>query len=324
MKFYNIRKIFNPAWFQGNSSKKNYFEGWYFKVVSADGKNTWAFIPGISLNNNDSHSFIQAINGTTGETWYCKYPAESFSCSRDSFNTRVSGSHFFDNGFTLEIAESGSSFSGVIEFIDPVRFPVSFLRPGIMGWYRYVPFMECYHGVVSLDHGLKGSLTINGKDVDFTGGKGYVEKDWGTSMPQAWVWMQSNHFDSEKTSFMLSVARIPWLGSSFTGFLGFLLHKGILYPFATYTGAVIRKLVISNEMVEASVHSKHFTIHVNGRNSSRGLLKAPVEGEMQRLIHESLDAELDVRLTDKKGYLLFEGTGRNAGLEVVGDKRTLV
>jgi len=78
---YNYRKIFNPDWFQGNGKKKNYFEGWYFKIVSKDGKHTWAFIPGISYGGNQNHSFIQVINGMTGETWYFKYEPSAFSFS---------------------------------------------------------------------------------------------------------------------------------------------------------------------------------------------------------------------------------------------------
>jgi len=28
-----IKRILNPAFFQGNLKKKHYFEGWYFKLV---------------------------------------------------------------------------------------------------------------------------------------------------------------------------------------------------------------------------------------------------------------------------------------------------
>ena len=31
-------------------------------------------------------------------------------------------------------------------------------KAGIMGWYRFVPFMQCYHGVVSLNHKLNGTF----------------------------------------------------------------------------------------------------------------------------------------------------------------------
>ena len=51
----------------------------------------------------------------------------------------------------------------------------------------------------------------------------------GKSMPSAWIWTQSNTFeDRSSNSFMLSVANIPWLGKSLTGFLGFLYVNGEL------------------------------------------------------------------------------------------------
>ncbi|MPN29068.1 hypothetical protein SDC9_176516 [bioreactor metagenome] len=83
------------------------------------------------------------------------------------------------------------------------------LNAGIMGWYRFVPFMECYHGVVSLTHNLNGKIYINNEVHNFKDGKGYIEKDWGSSMPSAWIWMQSNHFNENNSSFMLSIANIP-------------------------------------------------------------------------------------------------------------------
>ncbi|MBN2613071.1 MAG: hypothetical protein JXB00_16070, partial [Bacteroidales bacterium] len=35
--FYNFKKAGNTIIFQGNKKKKNYFEGWYFKMVANDG-----------------------------------------------------------------------------------------------------------------------------------------------------------------------------------------------------------------------------------------------------------------------------------------------
>jgi tocopherol cyclase len=47
-----------------------------------------------------------------------------------------------------------------------------------MGWFAYVPFMECYHGVLSLDHEVNGRLRLGKRETDFSGGRGYIEKDW--------------------------------------------------------------------------------------------------------------------------------------------------
>ena len=35
-----------------------------------------------------------------------------------------------------------------------------------MGWYSFVPHMECKHGIVSVNHDLKGNININGKSID--------------------------------------------------------------------------------------------------------------------------------------------------------------
>jgi hypothetical protein len=95
--------------------------------------------------------------------------------------------------------------------------------------------------VVSLDHVIEGALDIDGRTIDFTGGRGYTEKDWGRSFPSSWIWLQSNHFSTPGSSFTASVAIIPWIGRSFPGFIIGLWHQNKLYRFATYTGAKIRK-----------------------------------------------------------------------------------
>lgn len=68
------------------------------------------------------------------------------------------------------------------------------LSPGVMGPFRFAPFMECYHGVLSLDHSVDGTLEVDGERISYEGGRGYTEKDWGRSFPSAWVWVQSNDF----------------------------------------------------------------------------------------------------------------------------------
>ena len=47
------------------------------------------------------------------------------------------------------------------------------------------------------------------------------------------------------------------------------------------------------------------------------MLRAPVEGEMSRRIRESIDSEVFVRLRERSGNVLFEASGRRAGLEVI-------
>lgn len=327
---YEHRKVFNAPWFQGSKERDNYFEGWYFKNVSADGQNVWSFIPGVSLVKNDSHSFVQAINGQTGETFYFRYPAQSFSFSSEGFEVCIGNSYFSDKMVLLDLDDGVNRFRGELHISESTTYPSWYKRPGIMGWYRYAPFMECYHGVVSLDHALQGSLQYNDQSIRFDAGRGYIEKDWGSSMPKAWIWMQTNHFETQGTSFMLSVARIPWVGNTFTGFLGFFLHKGKTLSFATYTGARITSIETTENDVQITIKGKSHIINIWAKKSPKenkkagnGGLKAPVLGNMERIIHESIDAEISLQILNLNKEIIFSGTGKHSGFEMVGDMALL-
>jgi hypothetical protein len=88
-----------------------------------------------------------------------------------------------------------------------------------MGWYAYVPTMECFHGILSMDHALDGEIEFNGSHYDFVGGRGYIEKDWGRNFPENWIWAQSNNFSNNNLSITASLATIPWKNTSFAGFI---------------------------------------------------------------------------------------------------------
>ncbi len=321
--FYGTKQLWNPEFFQGYNKKEGYFEGWYFKMVSADGKHRYAFIPGISLGE-DEHAFVQFIDGQTGETNYFRFDINEFYYSSNRFAVWVGPNFFSADSFFVDLGKGDKKILGKGIISNRVEYPVKPFSPGIMGWYRFVPFMECFHGVVSLDHELEGNFLIENQVISFDGGRGYIEKDWGKSMPSAWIWTQSNTFDDgSNTSFMLSVANIPWLGSSFTGFLGFLWVNETLYRFATYTGAKIAELNRNEDQINVLIKEKDFSIEFIGLKGMRGELLAPVAGDMSRTIHESIDAEIRVILRNKKGTILYDGTAKNAGLELVGDPSVL-
>lgn len=125
-----------------------------------------------------------------------------------------------------------------------------------MGWYAWMPFLECYHGVVSFDHGLAGTLERDGEPVPFDGGRGYLEKDWGRAFPAGYVWMQTNHFAQPGTCLTASVALIPWLRGEFRGFIVGVRHQGELHQFATHTGARTTSLDIDDDQVRWSLRSR--------------------------------------------------------------------
>lgn len=320
-------RLFHPIVYQGPRNlrhRKGYFEGWYYKFVTADNK-AFAVIPGISLEKEKSHAFIQTIDGSDGSSTYHSFEIDELFISYKPFCIAIG-----DNQFSLEEVNLGDRIplEGRLRIINPILYRNTLTRPGIMGWYRYVPFMECNHGVVSLGHKLDGELKTPRGNLDFSRGQGYIEKDWGTSFPSSYLWMQSNHFTDSSISFMLSLARIPWFGSWFPGFLGFLHSEGRTITFSTYTGAGLKDISISEKEVTLTVTGagrgrngalrKGEMLRIRAFRKASGILMAPQTGAMDRRISESIDGEIEL-IFEREGREIFRGISDNSGLEIVGN-----
>jgi tocopherol cyclase len=326
-----LRTTLNPAAYHGHGSKPPFFEGWYYKAVDATEQHRYAIIPGIFKSRDPAkhHAFVQVLDGGTGQSSYQRYPPGEFWAADGVLDLRIGPNRFTPDGLAVEIDTPELTMSGQLQF-GPVRpWPVSLASPGMMGWYAWMPFMECYHGVVSLDHGIEGSLTVNGRAINLSGGRGYTEKDWGRSFPQAYIWFQTNHFDQPGISLTGSVAIIPWIRRSFPGFIAGLWHGGVLYPFASYTGASIERLEIADGQVTWAVRSKRHRLEMTASRAEGGLLHAPTTVDMEQRIAETLTATVEVRLTELPrrgrpgGRTVFQGTGRWAGMEAAGDLERL-
>jgi len=315
-------------YYKGASRKSRYFEGWYFKQVSGDRSEIWSFIPGISRGDRaeEGYSFVQAIEGRSGRTWWFQYPLEEFRASTSRLDIRVGKNLFTERGIHLELAGEEASFFGELRYGPFTPLPPRLLSPGVMGPYAFVPFMECKHGLVSLHHSVEGGFETAGRQVSMgsgrAAGRGYIEKDWGSSMPSSWIWMQSNNFEAEGDSFMLSVADIPWLGSAFTGFLCVGSLGGRIVREASYTGARLVDFRLEDGALGLAIERGRHRLEVGAARSRGGLLRAPVKGLLTRRISESVDARIALRWSER-GRLLFEGEAPAAGLELVGDPNFL-
>lgn len=287
-------------------------------AVYGDEETVLSVIPGVARAKDATHrhAFIQVISSTEAKSWYVPYPYEAFHAEDHSFAISVGNNHFSLDGISLHIDHEDLHVHGNVRHHETREFPVTVRSPGIMGWYAYVPFMECFHGVVSTHHLLAGDLTLNGKEIHFDGGEGYIEKDWGTSFPSKWVWMQCNSFPSKQVSCMLSIAHIPFLGRSFTGFLGFISVDGKLTRFATYTGAKIQRLLCDDRQCQVTIITKDESIEFTADLGPASHLTAPRQGSMDRMITESILGSIRLTISDKQGNRTFQETGTMSGIEL--------
>ena len=298
------------------------FEGWYFKLVDAAGAQPYALIPGVFLGE-DPHAFIQVLDGRAGKAAYHRFPLDAFRAQRDTFSVEIAGSRFGKEGVSLAVdaAESsvGQALGGEVRFDAWRPWPVTLGSPGVMGPYSFVPFMECNHGILSLDHGLRGRLVVDGRETVYDGGRGYVEKDWGRRFPSGYVWTQSNRFEETGVCVTASVARIPWLTGAFRGFLVGLLRGGELYRFTTYNGARIESLTLSDTHLELRIRSRTHRLEIDSRKAEGGVLHAPYGHGMLERVAETMTSEIELRFSELSGGVVYEGRGRHACLETQGD-----
>ena len=175
-----------------------------------------------------------------------------------------------------------------------------------------------------MNHSLSGVLIINGENINFNSGLGYIEKDWGRNFPQSWIWVQANHFKKGKISLSASIAKIPLLGTRFAGFIVGLLINDKLYRFTTYRSAKIVNIKKNSNEIEWVLKQRDLTLSISiiiGKKS--GMLYAPDKLDMVEKVEEYLDSSVKFKLQQHQKVIL-EDESDYAATEVIGDTESLL
>ena len=255
------------------------FFGWYFKCQSDT--QTIAIIPA----HHGGSSSVQLITGDG---------AWNFS--------GTAGCAFSKHGLKISLSENGNHAEGEVRFS-----PLSPLKYDIMGPFKFVPFMECRHSVLSMRHLVNGEITVNGKAYVFKDALGYIEGDRGASFPREYAWTQCFF---EGGSLMLSVAEIPLGPLRFTGVICAILLSGKEYRLASYLGARAVKIADSAIVIRQGKYT--FTASLIEKNAHP--LAAPVGGNMLRLIRESAACRASYKF-EKSGKALLDFESDRASFE---------
>lgn len=317
-----MRNVFRDDRFQGFKKKDKYFEGWYFKAVSKTEDQSIALIPGVSKASGDQHAFIQAFvymknNGKpTVSNHYFRFDIKDFFADKDKFFVQIKDNTFSMDGVTINLQDADTHIVGSYVITKPVTLPKSLYMPSIMGPFAYLPMMECYHGILSMDHIVEGAFLYNNKRLDLKDAKGYVEKDYGRSFPKGYVWIQTNNLDEHNTSLFLSVATIPYLKLFFNGFIVNFYHKNKHYRFATYNFSKILEETINETHAHYVFKKGKYKLEVIGKISEYVTLASPKFGKMDHTIKEGLSGQVTVTLT-YKDKVIYTGSSSNAGIEIM-------
>lgn len=323
-----LKKIIYPDIFHGENKKKNFFEGWYFKLVDKEGKNSYALIPGIFLGREKeySHSFIQILHGKESLYLYKKYRVENFKWHKDKFVINVKDNVFSLNGIKVDIKDSVISVNGKVTFNNIVKWPDTIINPGSMGFYNYIPFMQCYSQVSSLNMDLSGYLKVNGEFIDFNGGKGYIEKNWGKAFPYSWIWVQCNNFKNKTASVTCSVGEIPFLLGRFRGFLIGLTLNNKFYKFTTMNRSKLNIVKKGKDIcIKVNNGTNTLIIDIESPRDRFILCNGPRDNKMIPLVKENLSSKVRIQLKcniDNK--TLYYDEGICGGVEYGGETMSIL
>lgn len=279
-----------------NIKSKGYFEGWYYKQQA--GGHTLALIPGRSDNN----AFIQVI--TEQSSYNVTYNLQEFK--RDGEHIQIGDNDFSPNGVNLNIYTKDITLTGMLGYQN-----LSPIRGDIMGVFRFFP-MECRHGVRSMLHQVNGNVILNGRVIDFSNSRGYIENDRGSSFPTEYMWVQCNDFAGEN-SIMVSVARIPFAGFHFWGCIAVVWLDGREYRLATYRGVKI----VRCEQDRLTLKQGEYRLDIEFDSKTGHTLYAPKSGSMNRTIRENVACPAHFCFY-KSSRILFEAASSQASCEIDG------
>lgn len=277
---------------------RDYFCGWYFKCQSDT--QTLAVIPAIHKSNKKKSSSIQLI--TDEGAWNIELPYHDFHKQKQHFHIQAAENYFGQDGIKLCVHTSDCSATGSVRFgaFSPIRYD-------IMGPFQYLPFMECQHSVLSMNHTVTGDFNINGTHYHFDSGVGYIEGDRGYSFPKQYAWTQC-HFNGG--SLMLSVADIPLGFFHFTGVIAVIQWQEKEHRLATYLGAKAVRI----ENGEIVICQDNMVLRVKLIEKHTHPLLAPVSGMMSRTIHESASCRASYCF-QQGGHTLFSFETSKASFE---------
>ena len=301
------------------------FDGYYIKTT--DKSNSVGVIFGKNKNRKNRSSFIQII--TADKTFNTVYDYKDYKVTKKPFSVQIGKNKASESGLHLDFGNySDDPNTGVKADLTFGAF--SPIRYDAMGYFRFFPFMECKHKVISMDHTASGQIQLGDQLINFEKAKGYIEGDTGKSFPKKYFWSQCNLFDEKNEdleneddtheepqhygnlSIMASCARIPYLGIRFTGTICIIHHNGLEHRLATYRRAKVKSFTENKLIIKQG--KKILEITVPDPDKNRHDLFAPNRGKMDRFIKETVTTTVHYKFTIKK-ETIFDIQSNNAAFE---------
>lgn len=299
---------------------KKGFMSWYYNFIDAQKENLLEISIGKTQEEGNSEYYLSIASNQKAFSKEIKLSGERVKWEKDGMH--YDSCSFDQNGIALDLEDEAYHIKGSLSFTENRGTNRSKWQTGVMGPFKYWPFLNSYHDVTSLAHQLSGSITINNETIDFTGGKGYMEKEWGKQYPKIWVWAQCNHFKEHDIALMVGVARMPFLWEYYTSFSVPVYYKGSLEVFSNYNGGQIAKLYRYKGYIHLIITQKSKVLDLKIYGEDEAELVSSYNSHMIRDVYQCQMAKMEIKIM-QSNHIILEDVGYCCNIEIGGNTSKL-
>ena len=313
---------------------KSYFEGWYFRVTLPEIAQTFAFMYSIADpigGQPNSGGAVQILGIDEAYLSRTLPDVQQFWASQTSLDVRhwsktrnqqQQGYQVTANSNKGYICDPSNQKSCRWEYqIQPIygwgnpNLP----QQATAGWLSYLPVFDPGWQIL-MAHGLAtGWIEWHGKRYQFTDAPAYSEKNWGTSFPEKWFWINCNSFVQESNLALTAIGavrKVLWW-SELVGMIG-IHYQGKFYKFSPTNSQVTWQVKPWREWKMKGIKNDLEVTLIGTANLPGTYVRTPTAEGLVLNCRDTTQGKLWLRLQDR-GQTIVKASSCLAGLEVGGE-----
>lgn len=306
--------IHKPSSLQGNFDRNKYFEGWFHKIYSSKYKASFIVIYGYATGNStNKFGFIQ-VHIPNQQVLIMYFDKNEIFCDPNQHVIRMGAHVLTTHKIDINTNEIGIQLD--LTNNQPIR-----TFKNSMGYNYVIPNLPCYHAILNKSHTISGEIRAG--DTSFVMGKdmGYLEKNWGTSFPDNYIWLHAVDPTNTEVNLLFSQAEIKWMGGTFLRHLGYLNFENECIDFRQFKNSEVSSTFVGSEKQLIRFSSKLIELEISIVLGGQVLFKGPEDGALRRDIVHYTDAFMEVKLKRNAETTVFRLVGNYENVQITNDRK---
>lgn len=334
--------------YHGNHITLRYFEGWYFRLTLPEIGQTFAFMYSIEdpLGNQPNSGGAVQILGKN-EAYLCRtFPnVHKFFANKDNLifghwgktNLKIKPKLLSSTEFNTHVTEGYQAMANLNQgsIYDPVRDEYcrwEYQIKPVYGWGNSQQSQQSSAGLfsslpifepgwqITMAHGLAtGWIEWRGERYQFANAPAYSEKNWGSSFPQKWFWLNCNSFNGESDLALTAgggIRQVLWWREE-VALIG-IHNQGKFYEFAPWNSQISWQIKPWGEWQLQGKLPQYQVVLKGETNLSGTYVRTPTANGLLFNCRDTTLGKLSISLYDCQGKIIVEADSNQAGLEVGG------